>query len=97
MDKRKVIEKLEDELYLKPTGYTTSIEVFPGGQIDGLDYGPGLIEIVVLDRDGATIAFRSSDDNMDGPWTIGTIEDAVDQAIAWIEEVRADEERDSIP
>ena len=71
---------LEQELYLKGAGYTTAIEIVPGGKNDGLDYGPCVIEIVVLDTDGDTIAYRYSDDSIDEDWQLGTIEDAINAA-----------------
>lgn len=81
MDKEQMIEQLEDELYGKTTGERTAITVRLGGQQDGLDYGPVLIEVVVLNTDGQTVAFRYSDDAYDGDWDIGTIEDAVEAAL----------------
>ena len=92
MDREKMIEQLEQELYLKETGYRTSIEVRPGGQQNGITYGPILIEIVVLDHDGQTIAYRYSSDSHDDDWEIGTIEDAVDLAIETDEQIKDSEE-----
>lgn len=78
-------EKLEqvvgDELYQSATGHTSAITVIPGGQKDGLNFGPVVIEIVVLEADGDTIAYRYSDDSQDADWQIGGIEDAVDAAL----------------
>lgn len=85
MDKQKMIEDLEQELYLKEKGHLSAIEVFPGGSKDGLDYGPVLVEIVVLDNDGDTIAYRVSTDSQDDEWEIGHIEEAVDEAIEYRE------------
>jgi len=81
MNKEQMIEQLKEELYGKTTGERTAITVRPGGQQNGLDYGPVLIEVVVLDTDGKTVAFRYSDDVYDGDWGIGTIEDAVEAAL----------------
>ena len=86
MDKEKMIEDLEQELYLKEKGHVSAIEVFPGGTKDDLDYGPVLVEIVVLDNDGDTIAYRISTDSHDDDWQIGGIEDAVDEAIGYREQ-----------
>jgi len=80
------IQKLEDELYGLTTCDRHSLVVVPGGSRDGLDYGPALIEIVVLDHDGATIAYRYSDDSLDDSWGIGTPADAVK---AWADAVEA--------
>lgn len=85
--KEKMQDALERELYLQRTGYTAAIEVYPGGQQDSLDYGPVLVEIVVLDSDGKTIAYRVSTDSHDDNWEIGEIEDAVKAAIAYREQV----------
>ena len=76
---------LGEELYCKVAGYTTCIEVFPGGQQDGLDYGPVVVDIVVLDNDGDTIAYRLNTDAQNNAWAIGKIEDAADCAIAFRE------------
>ena len=74
---------VESQLYLQTTGHLSAIEVVPGGQKDGLDYGPIVVEIVVLDSDGDTIAFRLSSDAQDDDWSIGKIEDAVECAIEY--------------
>lgn len=85
MNRSTMIEDLTDELYMKTTGHTTAITVRQGGKFQGLDYGPSVVEIVVLDHDGKTVAYRGSDDSLDEDWLTGTIEDAVDHAIAWDE------------
>ena len=81
MDKEKMIATLEQELYQKTTGDKSAIEITPGGQQNGLDYGPSLIELVVLDNDGKTVAYRYSDDAYDADWQLGSIEDAVDATV----------------
>ena len=88
MNKEKMMEDVEQELYLKEKGHVSAIEVFPGGQKDGLDYGPVVVEIVVLDYDGDTIAYRVSTDSHDDEWQIGVIEEAVDEAIGYYEQAR---------
>ena len=90
--KEQMTENLEQELYCKATGFTTALTVFPGGRQDGLDYGPVLVEIVVLDNDGDTIAYRISTDSHDEEWEIGYIEDAVDTLIEY-RETAAENER----
>jgi hypothetical protein len=79
--REKRIDQLDDELYLKTVGHLTSLTVAPGGQNDGLDFGPNLVEIVVLDHDGDTIAYRYSDDSINEIWQLGSTEDAVDALI----------------
>ena len=74
------LEKLEDELYGKRPGYTTEITLMEGGYQDGNAYNPSAIEIIVLDHDGDTIAFRYSDDAIDNDWQIGALSDAVNEA-----------------
>jgi hypothetical protein len=81
MAREKRIDQLNDELYLKTTGHLTGLTIAPGGQNDGLDFGPNLIEIVVLDHDGDTIAYRYSDDSINADWQLGSTEDAVDALI----------------
>jgi len=96
MDRPKMIEDLQQELYTKETGHKTALTIFPGGKQDGLDYGPCLVEIVVLDTDGDTLAYRYSDDSVDNDWQLGTIEDAVDLLIQVHEEVKRQEELSKI-
>jgi hypothetical protein len=79
--KEQMIDTVEQELYGKSAGYTSGITVAPGGSKDGLDYGPNVVEIVVLDHDGRTVAYRFSTDSQDTDWELGVIEDAVDLAI----------------
>ena len=74
------LEEMRQELYCKSTTYHTVIEVIPGGKQDGLDYGPVVVEIVVLDGDGDTIAYRLSTDSQDDDWAVGQIEDAIEVA-----------------
>lgn len=88
MNKQKMMEEVELLLCLKEKGHVTAIEVFPGGTKDGLDFGPMVVEIVVLDRDGNTVAYRMSTDSHDDDWQIGGIEDAVDEAIGYKEQAK---------
>ena len=69
------MEKLEDELYQKNVGYTTALEITPGGNRNGLDYGPKVCEIVRLDEHD--LAYRYSDDSINCRWALGTAEDVV--------------------
>lgn len=85
-----MVDSLNNELCLMTKGYTTAIEVYPGGRKDGLDYGPVLVEIVVLDNDGATIAYRMSTDAQDDDWQIGTPEDAVAECLNYREQMEAE-------
>jgi hypothetical protein len=84
------VDGLEQELYLKVAGYTTAIEIYPRETERGLDYGPVLVEVVVLDPDGRTIAYRLSTD--DEQWEVGGIADAVAEAEAYREQAEADRE-----
>lgn len=85
------LDNLDDELYTQETGYKTALTIFPGGQKDGLDYGPVLVEIVVLDTDGDTIAYRISTDSHDDDWRLGNTEDPVDALIDYREQAKDDE------
>ena len=38
-----LVEELEDELYQKSIGYTTTLEITPDGSQNGLDYGPKML------------------------------------------------------
>lgn len=77
-EKTTLDDDLRDEIYGKVAGYQASLIVVPGGQQDGLYYGPVLVEVVVLDTDGATIAYRLSTDAQDDDWQLGSTEDAVE-------------------
>lgn len=72
------VDALDEELCDQATGYTTTLEIAPGGQQDGLDYGPLVVEIVVLDTGGATIAYQIASDSQDEGWQLGDTADAVD-------------------
>lgn len=83
----KRVELLQDELYGKSTGYVTTLTVVPGGQKDGLNFGPINVEIVVLDSDGDTLAYRVSTDTFDDEWQFGDPASAVDRFIEYQEMV----------
>lgn len=65
-------EQLTDELYGHGTGYTTFVQVAPGTALAN----PAGYDVVVLDNDGKTVAYRYTDDSNDADWNVGTIEDA---------------------
>lgn len=65
-------KNLTDELYGKKTGFTTFVEVAPGTALAN----PAGYDVVVLDNDGKTVAYRYTDDSYDADWQIGTIENA---------------------
>lgn len=85
------LEDLEQELYLKPVGYYTAIVVEPARTRNGLDYGPELVEVVVLGKDGSVVAYRESDDLLDGAWRLGSPADALELAQADYEILNAGE------
>ena len=72
-----IAEELEeDKLYGEGTGYHTSVTVEEGGKTaEGLDYNPRESEVVVLETDGAVVAYRYVDDAESGAWLIGTPDD----------------------
>lgn len=72
----RVTDDLNDELWQKDTGYITAIEVAPATELANA----AVVEIVVLDHDGDTIAYRYSDDSIDQPWELG---EAIDAAEEW--------------
>ena len=78
---QKIQEDLENECYLKITGFTTFVQVEPGGTQNGLGYNASGFDIVVLDNDGRTVAYRYSDDTFNDDWTIGDLEDVADAVI----------------
>lgn len=89
--KETMVDHLQDQISENGQGHATSINIVLGGQKDGLDYGPVVIEAVSLDSDGNQIAYRQSDDGSDGDWQIGSIEDAVEEALGVREQLAATE------
>jgi hypothetical protein len=85
------VESIEKRLYKTTTGHTDAIEIEPGGKTNGLDYGPRVVDLLVLDHDGVTVAYRYSDDSIDEDWHIGTIEDARDCAVQYVDTYEQDE------
>ncbi|RMD67340.1 hypothetical protein D6833_00320 [Candidatus Parcubacteria bacterium] len=83
MDREQMIDALEQELYLKTAGYTTAIGVYQNA-----NGGYSAVDIVVLDSDGMTIAYRLSTETQDGEWMVGSIEDAVDCALEEYDRLR---------
>lgn len=61
---------LKGTLWGHDTGHRTTIAV-----ASGVD-----VEIVVLDRDGATVAYHITTSTQDEAWKVGTIQDAVQAA-----------------
>ncbi len=82
MNAQELMEQLENELNDKATGFTTFIEVAPATALAS----PSGYDIVVLDHDGKTVAFRYSDDAYDSDWQTGTIEDAATAIAETVEE-----------
>jgi len=80
-----VRDRLERELYQTDGGYATTLIIRPGGQQNGLEFGPAVIELKALDDDGNAVAYRYADDNRDEDWQVGTVEDAV---AAWADAER---------
>jgi len=78
-DKDQLTAAVEQELYNKETGFTTYIEVVPGGTDNGLDYGPLTIDIVYLA--GQQVVYRHGSDDYDSDWELGYIEDAAEAAL----------------
>ena len=69
-----VTECLDNELFGEGTGYHTFVTVEEGGTtLEGLDYIPREIEVVMLDAD--MVAYRYVDDAVSEPWLIGTPDD----------------------
>ena len=79
MQYEQMIERLEDEINTKDTGFVTFVTVVPGGTQNGLDYGPVGVEVVVLDAD--TVAYRGCSDSQDTEWQVGQAEDVIDLAL----------------
>ena len=90
--KAQMVDHLQEEMSgAAGTGCTDMIVVFPGGKQDGLAFNPVVINIVGLEPDGDQVAYRPSDDGHDGDWQIGSIEEAVEEALALREQLKATE------
>ena len=83
------VQELEQILYLAEPGTRAAIEVLPGYREDGFEFGPVLVEIIILDYDGVILAYRLSRPyslsrlSGDEEWQTGTPEDAVNAAICY--------------
>ncbi len=88
---RLMIDELTDKLYHEERGATGCITVFNDGQENGLHYDSTDVEYVLLDGDRGEVCYRYSDNNMNYEWTVGTVEDAVNEAFSWYEETRTAE------
>ena len=64
--------QLEAELYREGTGFQTFVNVEDSTTPND---GPREIEVVVLETDGAVVAYRYVDDAENGAWLIGTPDD----------------------
>jgi len=78
-DRKTLIDELETELSESTIGYVTAITVVPGGVLNGLAYNASVYEVVVLDA--TTVAFRYSDDSVNGAWEIGAPDDVIDAVV----------------
>jgi len=68
----KMAEQLKERWYQKTTGYTDFVEIKPGGEKDGIPYGPAGYQVVILGK--SCVAYRYSSDSSNGTWGIGTPE-----------------------
>ncbi len=75
----RLTDKLEDELYQTKTGHLAEVVIGSRGELESQD---AIVEIVVLDPDGARCAYRASTDAHDGDWQIGTTSDIAAAAAA---------------
>ena len=78
-DRGMLLGELETELSESTIGYVTAITVVPGGVLNGLAYNASVYEVVVLDA--TTVAFRYSDDSVDGAWEVGASDDVINAVI----------------
>ena len=67
-----VTTQLEEELYREGTGFQTFVTVEDSTTPND---GPREIEVVVLNTDGAVVAYRYVDDAESGAWLVGTPDD----------------------
>jgi len=88
-----VFREIKDELQDKPQGYVTEILVakrlFP-------EMEPPRIQVVLLDPDENTVAFRRVSDPLQGErkpdWYVGELEEVIDDALSWEMELEETED-----
>ncbi len=82
------IKRVRAEMPEKGQGYVASIKVT--GKMFR-DAEPALLEIVLLDPEQDEVAFRRVSDALEGEekgeWLIGPLEEALEEALAWKEEL----------
>lgn len=87
------LEELKTEIVDKPKGYVTEFTVsdhaIPGSEVP-------TAEIVLLDEEDQTVAFRRLKDPIDadlkGEWLVLNVDDLFEELIAWSEELEAMED-----
>jgi hypothetical protein len=92
------LEALNDELTGKPQGYVTTLpltdKALPGGESPEA-------EIILLDPDDLTLAFRRTSDMISGDergeWYIGSIDDLFEEMLNWEDELETLEDPDEDP
>ena len=77
MNTSKLAEKLKARWYLKVAGDTDLITIEPDGEKNwlALGLGPTGYNVVILDDDGALVAYRYTSYGISDSWEIGTPED----------------------
>lgn len=87
------VEELKSEIADKPKGYSTEFTVsegsIPGAQVP-------TAEIVLLDEEEQTVAFRRLRDpieaDLKGEWVVVNVDELFEELIAWEEELEAIED-----
>ena len=81
MDRAEAVGVFKEYLNGLKTGNRDSITIFSGSTFNHV--GIVMVEVVVLNPDGATLAYRLNTNDRDGDWQIGNAEDAVEVAICY--------------
>ena len=85
MDRTEAVGVFKEYLNGLKTGNRDSITIFSGSTRGSRfnHVGIVMVEVVVLNPDGATLAYRLNTNDKDGDWQIGNAEDAVGAAICY--------------
>lgn len=77
MTQRQKIERIKSSLYGKICGDTTTLVIEIGQESSRIYDDLCVVDIVVLEDDGDTVAYRYSEDGSGDEWSVGSIEDVV--------------------
>ena len=89
------LDQLKDEILGKPQGYVTNLALTEKPLSDGITPEA---EIILLDPEDLTLAFRRMSDPVSGEdkgeWLVGNLDDLFEEMLNWTEELEAYEASD---